>query len=53
MTAARVLLVGWSSVLHGQVTAGDVLSMRTVEHALSPSGSRRREGWWWTHSSAA
>ena len=34
----RVLLVGWSSVVHGEATAGDVLSMRAVEGALRAAG---------------
>lgn len=45
MTATRVLLVGWSSVLHGEATAGDVLSMRTVERALSRSHLRHDTAW--------
>ena len=35
---ARVLVLGWSSVLHGEATAGDVLSMRAVERALAAAG---------------
>ena len=34
----RVLVLGWSSVLHGEATAGDVLSMRAVERALVAAG---------------
>ncbi len=34
----RVLLAGWSSVVHGEATAGDVLSMRAVEGALAAAG---------------
>ena len=45
MTDARVLVVGWPSVLHGEATAGDVLAMRTVEHALSGAGIRHDTAW--------
>ena len=45
MTDARVLVVGWPSVLHGEATAGDVLAMRTVEHALSGAGIRHHTAW--------
>lgn len=31
----RVLVTGWSSFLHGEATAGDVLSMRRVSGALA------------------
>ncbi|MEH3077034.1 MAG: polysaccharide pyruvyl transferase family protein [Quadrisphaera sp.] len=34
----RALVVGWSSVVHGEATAGDVLSMRAVEAALRGAG---------------
>ena len=34
----RVLLVGWSSVLHGEATAGDVLSTEAVAHRLREDG---------------
>jgi len=36
--ARRVLVVGWSSVLHGEATAGDVLSMAAVAAALHGAG---------------
>lgn len=45
MTGPRVLVVGWSSVLHGEATAGDVLAMRTIEHALSRAGIRHDTAW--------
>lgn len=45
MTDARVLVAGWPSVLHGEATAGDVLAMRTVEHALSGAGIRHDTAW--------
>ncbi|MGQ7296814.1 polysaccharide pyruvyl transferase family protein [Quadrisphaera sp. KR29] len=38
MSDRRVLVVGWSSVVHGEATAGDVLSMRAVEAALREAG---------------
>lgn len=38
MSERRVLVVGWSSVVHGEATAGDVLSMRAVEAALLEAG---------------
>jgi hypothetical protein len=34
----RALIVGWPSFLHGEATAGDVLSMRRVHSALTGSG---------------
>lgn len=45
MTDARVLVAGWPSVLHGEATAGDVLAMRTVEHALSAARIRNDMAW--------
>lgn len=36
--AAPVLVVGWSSFLHGEATAGDVQSMLTVRDALRSTG---------------
>lgn len=36
--AAAVLVVGWSSFLHGEATAGDVQSMDTVRDALHRAG---------------
>lgn len=38
MSGRRALVVGWSSVVHGEATAGDVLSMRAVETALRGAG---------------
>lgn len=34
----RVLVTGWPSFLHGEATAGDVLSMRRVSDALDSAG---------------
>ncbi|MEX5294701.1 polysaccharide pyruvyl transferase family protein [Kocuria sp. CPCC 205268] len=34
----RTLVVGWSSVLHGEATAGDVLAMDAVADALGTAG---------------
>ena len=34
----RVLLTGWASFLHGEATAGDVLSLRAVGAALGQAG---------------
>ncbi|WP_028661813.1 polysaccharide pyruvyl transferase family protein [Saccharomonospora saliphila] len=34
----RVLVTGWPSFLHGEATAGDVLSMRRVRDALDGAG---------------
>jgi hypothetical protein len=34
----RVLVTGWSSFLHGEATAGDVLSLRGVGAALASAG---------------
>lgn len=34
----RVLLTGWASFLHGEATAGDVLSLRAVGTALTEAG---------------
>src|SRR3954471_2309892 len=31
----RILLTGWFSFLHGEATAGDVLSLQAVESALA------------------
>lgn len=45
MTGPHVLVVGWSSVLHGEATAGDVLAMRTVERALRAAGVRHDTAW--------
>lgn len=45
MSPPRVLVTGWSSVLHGEATAGDVLAMRTVERSLRTSGIRHDTAW--------
>jgi hypothetical protein len=45
MTGPHVLVVGWSSVLHGEATAGDVLAMRTVERALRAAGVSHDTAW--------
>lgn len=34
----RVLLAGWFSFLHGEVTAGDLLALRAVRQSLDESG---------------
>lgn len=34
----RILLTGWPSFVHGEATAGDVLSMDRVRHALETAG---------------
>jgi hypothetical protein len=36
--AARVLLTGWFSFLHGEATAGDVLALDAVRQALGEAG---------------
>jgi hypothetical protein len=41
----RVLLTGWASFLHGQATAGDVLSLRAAEDALAAAGIDHRVAW--------
>ncbi|MFD0484494.1 polysaccharide pyruvyl transferase family protein [Kineococcus sp. GCM10028916] len=41
----RVLLVGWSSVLHGESTAGDVLSTAAVADHLRSQGHTVDEAW--------
>ncbi|MFC7402373.1 polysaccharide pyruvyl transferase family protein [Citricoccus sp. GCM10030269] len=45
MTASRVLITGWPSLLHGEATAGDVLAMRTVERALDRAGIGYDTAW--------
>lgn len=45
MTGPRVLVVGWSSVLHGEATAGDVLAMRTVARGLRTAGVHHDTAW--------
>lgn len=41
----RVLLAGWSSVLHGEATAGDVLATRAVEEHLRAAGHEVDRAW--------
>ena len=41
----RVLVTGWSGVLHGEATAGDVLSMQAVSDALTGAGIACDTGW--------
>jgi hypothetical protein len=38
MTERRILLTGWFSFRDGEVTAGDVLALRRVEHVLGRAG---------------
>ncbi|WP_442907808.1 polysaccharide pyruvyl transferase family protein [Kineococcus sp. G2] len=39
MHRVRVLLIGWSSVLHGEATAGDLLSTEAVAQRLRADGA--------------
>ncbi|WP_344121448.1 polysaccharide pyruvyl transferase family protein [Kocuria aegyptia] len=41
----RTLVVGWSSVLHGEATAGDVLAMDAVADALGTGGVPHDVAW--------
>lgn len=41
----RTLVVGWSSVLHGEATAGDVLAMDAVAEALAAQGVAHDVAW--------
>lgn len=41
----RTLVVGWSSVLHGEATAGDVLAMDAVAEALGAAGIPHDVAW--------
>ena len=41
----RVLVVGWSIVLHGEATAGDVLAMDAVAGALGAAGVPHDVAW--------
>ncbi len=41
----RVLLTGWASFLHGEATAGDVLSLRAAGNALAEAGIDHRVAW--------
>jgi len=40
-----ILLAGWPSFLHGEATAGDVLSMDRVQHALEAAGLPVEVAW--------
>jgi hypothetical protein len=41
----RVLLTGWASFLHGEATAGDVLSLRAAGNALAEAGIDHWVAW--------
>ncbi|WP_280418006.1 polysaccharide pyruvyl transferase family protein [Nocardia carnea] len=41
----RVLVTGWSSFVHGEATAGDVLSMRRVGETLAGAGIPYETAW--------
>ncbi|RSD21320.1 polysaccharide pyruvyl transferase family protein [Amycolatopsis eburnea] len=41
----RVLLTGWASFLHGEATAGDVLSLRAAGDALARAGIGHDVAW--------
>lgn len=41
----RILVVGWSSVLHGEATAGDVLAMAAVAERLTAAGLAHDVAW--------
>ena len=41
----RVLLAGWSSVLHGEATAGDVLATQAVAERLTAEGVAHDHAW--------
>ncbi|MFI9532137.1 polysaccharide pyruvyl transferase family protein [Nocardia fusca] len=41
----RVLVTGWSSFVHGEATAGDVLSMRHVSEILTAAGIPHDTAW--------
>ncbi len=45
MTAGRVLLTGWFSFRHGEVTAGDLLALESVSSALRAAGLRYDTAW--------
>jgi hypothetical protein len=45
VSRVRVLIVGWPSFLHGEATAGDVLSMRRVASALLDVGLAADTAW--------
>lgn len=41
----RVLITGWASFLHGEATAGDVLSAQHVAAALTEHGIDHDTAW--------
>ncbi|MGI5218130.1 polysaccharide pyruvyl transferase family protein [Nocardia sp. CA-290969] len=41
----RVLVTGWSSFVHGEATAGDVLGMRRVGETLAEAGIAHETAW--------
>lgn len=41
----RVLVAGWPSFVHGEATAGDVLAMEAVRHALASAGIPAELAW--------
>ncbi|WP_037306200.1 polysaccharide pyruvyl transferase family protein [Amycolatopsis orientalis] len=41
----RTLVIGWASFRHGEATAGDVLSMRRIDEALSAVGMPHDLAW--------
>lgn len=43
--AARILIVGWPSFIHGEATAGDVLALEAVAAELGAAGVRREIAW--------
>ncbi|MEU2514656.1 polysaccharide pyruvyl transferase family protein [Streptomyces syringium] len=43
--AHRVLLTGWFSFLHGEVTAGDMLAAQAVQHTLHRAGIAHDTAW--------
>ncbi|WP_432482180.1 polysaccharide pyruvyl transferase family protein [Kineococcus esterisolvens] len=45
MHGVRVLLIGWSSVLHGEATAGDLLSTEAVAQRLRADGAEVDLAW--------
>lgn len=45
LDGVRVLIVGWSSPLHGEATAGDVLAMEAVARRLTADGIGHDTAW--------
>ncbi len=41
----RILLTGWFSFRHGEVTAGDLLALQSVSSALQAAGLRCETAW--------